>query len=202
MRVAVIGGGSTYTPELVSGLSRERERIEIGELVLHDIDAERREVVGGLARRMLEQQGFAGRLVVTGELDRALDGADVILVQIRVGGQSARYSDETVPLPCGCIGQETTGAGGFAKAMRTVPVMLEIAGARPRAGGAGSLDRRLHQPGGNRHQVAARCRSPGRGPVQRGDQLPAPLRRAARARAGAAGGRPGRPQPPDLGARR
>ena len=162
MRVAVIGGGSTYTPELVSGLSRERERIEIGELVLHDIDAERREVVGGLARRMLEQQGFAGRLVVTGELDRALDGADVILVQIRVGGQSARYSDETVPLPCGCIGQETTGAGGFAKAMRTVPVMLEIA-ARARelaAPGAWIVD--FTNPVGNRHQVAARCRSPGR----------------------------------------
>ena len=127
LRVAVIGGGSTYTPELVSGLSRERERIEIGDLVLHDIDAERREVVGGLARRMLEGQGFAGRLEVTGELDRALDGADVVLLQIRVGGQSARLADETVPLPCGCIGQETTGAGGFAKAMRTVPVVLEIA---------------------------------------------------------------------------
>ena len=65
LRVAVIGGGSTYTPELVSGLSRERDRIEIGDLVLHDIDAERREVVGGLARRMLEGQGFAGRLEVT-----------------------------------------------------------------------------------------------------------------------------------------
>ena len=127
LRVAVIGGGSTYTPELVSGLSRERDRIEIGDLVLHDIDAERREVVGGLARRMLEGQGFAGRLEVTGELDRALDGADVVLLQIRVGGQSARLADETVPLPCGCIGQETTGAGGFAKAMRTVPVVLEIA---------------------------------------------------------------------------
>ncbi len=127
LRVAVIGGGSTYTPELVSGLERERDRIEIGELALCDIDPERREVVGGLARRMLEAQGFAGRLEVTGELDRALDGADVILIQIRVGGQGARYSDETVPLPCGCIGQETTGAGGFAKAMRTVPVVLEIA---------------------------------------------------------------------------
>lgn len=127
LRVAVIGGGSTYTPELVSGLERERDRIEISELVLCDIDAERREVVGGLARRMLAQQGFAGRLEVTGDLDRALDGADVILIQIRVGGQGARYSDETVPLPCGCIGQETTGAGGFAKAMRTVPIVLEIA---------------------------------------------------------------------------
>ena len=173
LRVAVIGGGSTYTPELVSGLARERERIEIGELVLHDIDAERREVVGGLARRMLDRQGFAGRLEVTGELDRALDGADVVLIQIRVGGQGARYSDETVPLPCGCIGQETTGAGGFAKAMRTVPVMLEIAARARELAGAGSLDRRLHQPGRDRHPGAARCRSSGGRAVQRRDRLPA-----------------------------
>jgi 6-phospho-beta-glucosidase len=127
MKIAVIGGGSTYTPELVSGLSRERDRIDVNELVLHDIDEERRDVVGGLAARMLEQQGFAGVLEVTGDLDRALDGADFVLVQIRVGGQQARLSDETIPLVCGCIGQETTGAGGFAKALRTVPVVLEIA---------------------------------------------------------------------------
>jgi 6-phospho-beta-glucosidase len=127
MKIAVIGGGSTYTPELVSGLSRERDRIGVQELVLHDIDPERRDVVGGLAARMLERQGFQGELTVTGELDRALDGADFVLVQIRVGGQSARLSDETVPLACGCIGQETTGAGGLAKALRTVPVVLEIA---------------------------------------------------------------------------
>ncbi len=127
LKIAVIGGGSTYTPELVSGLSSERGRIEVGELVLQDIDAERRAAVGGLAGRMLDRQGFDGRLSVTDELDAALDGADVVLIQIRVGGQASRYGDETVPLACGCIGQETTGAGGFAKAMRTVPMVLEIA---------------------------------------------------------------------------
>jgi 6-phospho-beta-glucosidase len=127
MKLAVIGAGSTYTPELVSGLSRERERLDVSELVLHDIDPERLEVVGGMARRMLERQEFPGELSLTGDLDRALDGADFVLIQIRVGGQAARLSDETVPLACGCIGQETTGAGGFAKAMRTVPVVLEIA---------------------------------------------------------------------------
>jgi 6-phospho-beta-glucosidase len=127
MKVAVIGGGSTYTPELVSGLARERERLDVHELVLHDIDAERREVVGGMAARMLERVGFQGELAVTGDLDRALDGADFVLIQIRVGGQDARLRDETIPLACGCIGQETTGAGGFAKALRTVPVVLEIA---------------------------------------------------------------------------
>ncbi|MFL5922867.1 MAG: 6-phospho-beta-glucosidase, partial [Gaiellaceae bacterium] len=127
MKVAVIGAGSTYTPELVSGLGRERDAIDVRELVLHDIDAERLEVVGTLAQRMLDRQGYDGRLEQTGELDRALDGADYVLVQIRVGGQEARLRDETVPLACGCIGQETTGAGGLAKAFRTVPVVLEIA---------------------------------------------------------------------------
>ena len=127
MKIAVVGGGSTYTPELVSGLSRERERLPVEELVLQDIDEERRDVVGGLAARMLDAQGFDGTLSVTGDLDRALDGANFVLLQIRVGGQTARLSDETVPLACGCIGQETTGAGGFAKALRTVPVVLEIA---------------------------------------------------------------------------
>ena len=123
MKVAVIGGGSTYTPELVSGLTR----LEVDEFVLQDTDPERREVVGGMARRMLARQGFDGRLDVTGELDAAVADADYVLIQIRVGGQEARLQDETAPLVCGCIGQETTGAGGFAKAMRTVPVVLEIA---------------------------------------------------------------------------
>jgi 6-phospho-beta-glucosidase len=123
VKVAVIGGGSTYTPELVSGLAG----LSVDELVLHDIDAERLEVVGGLARRILDRSGFAGELALTGDLDRTLDDADFVLLQLRVGGQAARLKDETVPLACGCIGQETTGAGGFAKAMRTVPVVLDIA---------------------------------------------------------------------------
>lgn len=127
MKLAVIGAGSTYTPELVSGLMRERERIDVHELVLHDIDPRRREVVGGLARRILERQRYSGALAITGELERALDGAGAVLIQIRVGGQAARLRDETIPAACGCVGQETTGAGGLAKAMRTVPVVLEIA---------------------------------------------------------------------------
>src|SRR5207302_7675732 len=123
MKVAVVGGGSTYTPELVSGLTR----LDVDEFLLEDVDPDRREVVGGMARRMLARQGFEGRLEVTGDLDTAVEGADYVLIQIRVGGQEARLRDETAPLACGCIGQETTGAGGFAKAMRTVPVVLEIA---------------------------------------------------------------------------
>ena len=127
MKLTVVGSGSTYTPELVSGLARDRDVLDVHELVLHDIDAERRDVVGAMARRMLDKQGFRGRLTTTDDVDRAVDGADFVLIQIRVGGQAARLRDETVPLACGCIGQETTGAGGFAKALRTVPVVLEIA---------------------------------------------------------------------------
>ena len=127
MKLAVIGAGSTYTPELISGLMRERERIDARELVLHDIDPDRLEAVGGLARRILARQGFSGALAITEDLDRALDGADAVLIQIRVGGQAARLRDETIPAVCGCVGQETTGAGGLAKAMRTVPIVLEIA---------------------------------------------------------------------------
>jgi len=127
VKLAVVGGGSTYTPELVAGLARERERLDLTDVVLHDIDAERREVVGGLAKRMLDAAGYDGTLAVTDELDRALDGASFVLIQLRVGGQQARLSDETIPLACGCIGQETTGAGGLGKALRTVPVVLDIA---------------------------------------------------------------------------
>jgi 6-phospho-beta-glucosidase len=123
LKVCVVGGGSTYTPELVSGLSR----LEVDDFVLMDVDPERRDVVGGLAQRMLDRQGYGGALSITDDLDAAVDGADFVLVQIRVGGQAARLADETAPLPCGCIGQETTGAGGLAKALRTVPVVLEIA---------------------------------------------------------------------------
>ena len=134
MKLAVIGGGSTYTPELVAGLAREREQLDLTELVLQDPDAERREVVGGLAGRMLDAAGYDGGLTVTDELERALDGASFVLIQLRVGGQAARLTDETIPLACGCIGQETTGAGGLAKALRTVPVVLEVAdAARDRA---------------------------------------------------------------------
>ncbi|MCL2420179.1 MAG: hypothetical protein FWD04_12880 [Conexibacteraceae bacterium] len=127
MKLAVIGAGSTYTPELVSGLMREQRRVGVRELVLHDIDPARLEVVGGLARRMLDRRDYQGGFALTGDLDRALEGAEFVLIQLRVGGQAARLRDETIPARCGCVGQETTGAGGLAKAMRTVPVVLEIA---------------------------------------------------------------------------
>ncbi|MFJ9562544.1 6-phospho-beta-glucosidase [Streptomyces fuscichromogenes] len=127
MKITVVGGGSTYTPELIEGFARRADLLPAGELVLHDIDAERLSVIGGLARRILARHGFPGRLTVTTDLAKAVDGADAVLVQLRVGGQAARLVDETLPNRFGLLGQETTGPGGFAKALRTVPVVLGIA---------------------------------------------------------------------------
>jgi len=134
VKIAVVGGGSTYTPELIEGFHTRRDRLPVDELVLHDIDDERLEVVGGLARRILRKHEWPGELVVTKDRDRALDGATYVIVQLRVGGQAARLVDETLPLEFGCIGQETTGPGGFAKALRTVPVVLDIAEQTERRG--------------------------------------------------------------------
>ncbi|MFG3258055.1 6-phospho-beta-glucosidase [Streptomyces sp. NPDC048172] len=127
MKLAVVGGGSTYTPELIDGFARLRETLPLSELVLIDPDADRLEKVGGLARRIFARQGHDGTITTTHDLDAGVDGADAVLLQLRVGGQAARERDETWPLECGCVGQETTGAGGLAKALRTVPVVLDIA---------------------------------------------------------------------------
>jgi 6-phospho-beta-glucosidase len=127
MKLTVVGGGSTYTPELIDGFARLRDTLPVEELVLVDPAAERLELVGGLARRIFAKQDHPGRIVTTSDLDAGVEGADAVLLQLRVGGQAAREQDETWPLECGCVGQETTGAGGLAKALRTVPVVLDIA---------------------------------------------------------------------------
>jgi 6-phospho-beta-glucosidase len=127
VKLAVVGGGSTYTPELADGLARLRDTLPVGELVLVDPDRERRELVGGMARRILARQDHPAAVSTTADLEAAVDGADAVLIQLRIGGQAARDRDENWPLECGCVGQETTGAGGLAKALRTVPVVLDIA---------------------------------------------------------------------------
>ncbi|XUL88180.1 6-phospho-beta-glucosidase [Streptomyces galilaeus] len=127
MKLTVVGGGSTYTPELIDGFARLRDTLPVEELVLVDPAPERLELVGGLARRIFAKQGHPGKIVTTFDLDAGVEGADAVLLQLRVGGQAAREQDETWPLECGCVGQETTGAGGLAKALRTVPVVLDIA---------------------------------------------------------------------------
>jgi len=128
MKIAVIGGGSTYTPELVDGFARLRDSgLVVDELVLIDPAAERLEVVGRFSRRIFQFHGHPGRVTWTTDLDAGVTDADVAVIQLRVGGQAARITDETFPLACGCVGQETTGAGGLAKALRTVPVVLDVA---------------------------------------------------------------------------
>jgi 6-phospho-beta-glucosidase len=127
VKVAVVGGGSTYTPELVDGLARLQHLITVDELVLTDPAEERLSLVGGISQRIFAKYGHPGTITFTTDLDRAVVEAAVVLIQLRVGGQAARLVDETLPLQCGCVGQETTGAGGLAKALRTVPVILEIA---------------------------------------------------------------------------
>jgi 6-phospho-beta-glucosidase len=127
VKVAVVGAGSTYTPELVEGFVTRTDRLPVDELALLDIDPERLGIVGALAERMMRRAGWGGTLALTGDAREALEGADYVVVQLRVGGNKARYTDETIPLEFDVIGQETTGPGGFAKALRTVPVVLGLA---------------------------------------------------------------------------
>ncbi|MFK3671310.1 6-phospho-beta-glucosidase [Leifsonia aquatica] len=127
MKLAVVGGGSTYTPELIDGFARMRDVLPIEELWLVDTDPERLRLVGGMSDRMFRAAGHTGRIVPTSDLVAGVADADAVLIQLRVGGQAARHGDETFPHECGCIGQETTGPGGFAKALRTVPVVLSVA---------------------------------------------------------------------------
>ncbi|MFI7420071.1 6-phospho-beta-glucosidase [Nonomuraea sp. NPDC049684] len=127
MKLAVVGGGSTYTPELIDGFARLRDELPVTEIALIDPDPSRLELVSGMSRRMLAHAGHPARVLATSSVAEGVAGAEVVLFQLRVGGQAARNVDETLPLECGCVGQETTGAGGLAKALRTVPVVLELA---------------------------------------------------------------------------
>lgn len=130
--IVVVGGGSTYTPELADGIARLGDALPVARLVLVDTNIERARVVAGLCGRILAAAGSTCVVEATTELEAAAADADAVLLQLRVGGQAARARDEAWPLDCGCIGQETTGAGGLAKAMRTIPIVLDIA-ARVRA---------------------------------------------------------------------
>jgi len=127
MKVTVVGGGSTYTPELVDGIARLQHQFGVDELVLTDPAEQRLALVAGVSERIFARYGYSGHITSTTDLDRAVADATIVLLQLRVGGQSARAVDESLPLRCGCVGQETTGAGGLAKALRTVPVILDIA---------------------------------------------------------------------------
>ncbi|NGY59458.1 6-phospho-beta-glucosidase [Lentzea sp. NEAU-D13] len=127
MKLTVVGGGSTYTPELIDGIAGRRTSLAVDEIVLVDPDEHRLSLVGPFSQRLLEHAGHPAKVRTTTSLEEGVEGASAVLLQLRVGGQKARASDETFPLTCGCVGQETTGAGGLAKALRTVPVVLDIA---------------------------------------------------------------------------
>jgi 6-phospho-beta-glucosidase len=126
VKLAVIGGGSTYTPELVDGLARRRDALGVTELALVDPNGRRLEVVAAFCRRILARHRHPAVVSTSDDLAGGVDGAAAVLIQLRIGGQAARQTDETLPLLCGCVGQETTGVGGLAKALRTVPVVREI----------------------------------------------------------------------------
>ncbi|MEN6479402.1 MAG: 6-phospho-beta-glucosidase [Anaerolineales bacterium] len=127
MRVATIGGGSTYTPELVQGFLARHERLGLKELWLVDIAPDRLETVGGFAQRMVQAAGNPFTVHLTTDRARALDGADFVTTQLRVGGMAARREDEYLGRRWNLVGQETTGIGGMANALRTAPVIADIA---------------------------------------------------------------------------
>src|SRR3954469_10400057 len=129
MKLAIVGGGSTYTPELIDGFARMRDTLPVEELWLVDPNEERLRLVSGMAQRMFARAGHPGRVIPTTDLVAGVSDADAVLIQLRIGGQDARRGDETWPHEVHCIGQETTGPGGFAKALRTVPVVLRVAAA-------------------------------------------------------------------------
>lgn len=127
MKISVIGGGSTYTPELVNGFLARVDSLPLKEIWLMDIDRERLDIVGGFAQRMVRAKGEPFKVVLSTNQREAIAGASYVTTQLRVGMMPARRGDEYLGLRHGLIGQETTGVGGMAKALRTIPVILDIA---------------------------------------------------------------------------
>lgn len=127
MKIAVIGGGSTYTPELIAGFLERLDQLRVTKLYLMDTSKERLDIVGGFAQRMVRAHRTPFEVVLTQDQAHAIESADYVLTQIRVGMMNARKNDEYLGFRHGLIGQETTGVGGMAKALRTIPVILDVA---------------------------------------------------------------------------
>ncbi|NLL75591.1 MAG: 6-phospho-beta-glucosidase, partial [Erysipelothrix sp.] len=128
IKIVTIGGGSSYTPELIEGFIKRKDVLPIKELWLVDIEAgkEKLEIVGAMAQRMVKAAGLDWEVHLTLDRRKALKDADFVSTQFRVGLLDARIKDERIPLSHGAMGQETNGAGGMFKAFRTVPVILDI----------------------------------------------------------------------------
>lgn len=127
IKIAIIGAGSSYTPEIIEKLAEMKESLPVNQITLMDIDAGRLEIMDGFCKRFSGKLGFQCDINSTTDIIKAVYEADFVITQLRVGGNAARVKDEKIPMKYGLIGQETTGAGGFMKALRTVPVMLDIA---------------------------------------------------------------------------
>ena len=124
MKITIIGAGSSYTPEVLERLNGMREELPVTDITLMDINEERLNIVSGFCGRYAKHMGLNVNFACTTKLSEALPGTDFVIVQIRVGGNAARINDEKIPLSFGLVGQETTGAGGFMKALRTIPAIL------------------------------------------------------------------------------
>jgi len=127
MKISIVGAGSSYTPELLEEMSNRRDSLPVKEIVLYDINKERLDIMTGFCQRFAAKRDMDVKIRSTMSLDDAVEGADFVDTQIRVGGNEQRVIDEKIPLKYGLVGQETTGAGGMMKAFRTIPVMLDVA---------------------------------------------------------------------------
>lgn len=127
LKIAIIGAGSVYTPEIIEGLAETREKLPVTDITLMDIDPERLEIMMAFLQRYTQHHELPVHIHHTTDLVEAVKNQDFVLTQIRVGGNKARIQDEKIPLKYGVIGQETTGPGGYMKALRTIPAILEVA---------------------------------------------------------------------------
>ena len=128
LKIATIGGGSSYTPELMEGFIKRYEELPIKEIWLVDVEAgrEKQEIVGAMAQRMWDASPYEVKVYTTLDREEALRDADFVTTQFRVGQLNARVKDERIPFSYGLLGQETNGAGGMFKAFRTIPVILDV----------------------------------------------------------------------------
>lgn len=127
MKIAVIGGGSTYTPELIDGILQRHDRLPVSVIHLIDIDLERLAIIAAFSERMVKAAGRQIDIEFSTDIRKGIHGASFVVSQFRVGTQKARHRDELLGRKYGLVGQETVGVGGFAKALRTIPVALNIA---------------------------------------------------------------------------
>lgn len=148
LKVAVIGGGSTYTPELIIGFLDRRDSFPVDELWLMDISQERLDIVGRFAQRIVEARGAPFKVILTTDRREAVRGASYVITQLRVGMMEARRGDEYLGKRHGLIGQETTGIGGMAKALRTIPVVLDVAREIAEVGAPGAMLVNFTNPAG------------------------------------------------------